>query len=81
LTCLQEKEIVNIKNCQKKFFFFWWDWNLNLGLHTCKAVALLLEPTVSLEELYKSLSQMTKGKEQLLVLSASYLNSNPTIAT
>jgi hypothetical protein len=26
------------------FFFFWWHWGLNLGLHTCKAGTLLLEP-------------------------------------
>jgi hypothetical protein len=25
-------------------FFFWWDWDLNSGLHTCKAGAPLLEP-------------------------------------
>jgi hypothetical protein len=26
------------------FFFLWWDWGLNSGLCTCKAVTLLLEP-------------------------------------
>jgi hypothetical protein len=26
------------------FFFFWWDWGLSSGLHTCKAGALSLEP-------------------------------------
>jgi hypothetical protein len=24
--------------------FVWWDWNLNSGLHTCKAGTLLLAP-------------------------------------
>jgi hypothetical protein len=26
------------------FFFFWWDWCLNSGLHTCKQSTLHLEP-------------------------------------
>jgi hypothetical protein len=30
--------------CFVDFCFFWWDWSLNLGLHTCKASALSLEP-------------------------------------
>jgi hypothetical protein len=26
------------------YLFFWWDWGLTSGLHTCKVGTLLLEP-------------------------------------
>jgi hypothetical protein len=29
------------------FFFFWWNWGLNSGLHSCKAGALLLSHSSS----------------------------------
>jgi hypothetical protein len=34
-------KIIKISNC-----FFWWDCDLNWGLHACKAGAVLLEPNL-----------------------------------
>jgi hypothetical protein len=37
-----------VERCPRKecnlFFFFWWDWGLNTGLHAWKVSTLLLEP-------------------------------------
>jgi hypothetical protein len=35
------------KSIRHDWIFFWWDWALNSGLHTCKAGGLLLEPYFS----------------------------------
>jgi hypothetical protein len=50
---------------------FWWDWGLNSGLHTCKVVAVLLEPCLH----PRSFWRYSKGVVSATIPNVKFLTS------